>query len=271
MKKILLMLVLFTVYAQAQISVIGDTTELKTTQGSGVVLLLQYYHDANVGGGLFKKIDSTYTENGTIAFDHPYQGSQWARMNLVDQYVRPSTADNEILAWSTDHYAPVTSISTGAITGAAISVTTITAVGTTLIKTGTGGSATDSSVVINGSSGSPRVNLYGTDGDTYSIGVNTSDAALFAGASGGYSFDQPLLLPATVIGEDVFETTAETDTVTISGALTTDTYIISGQYTAGVDQQDILQWEAISGKLVVHRMAAGESALKYSWLRIPTP
>ena len=78
-------------------------------------------------------------------------------------------------------------------------------------------------------------------------------------------------LPSTQIGENVFTTTAETDTVTISGALSTDTYIISAQYTAGVDQQDVLEWEAITGKLVVHRLASGESALKYSWLRIPTP
>lgn len=80
-----------------------------------------------------------------------------------------------------------------------------------------------------------------------------------------------IALPSTVVGENAFTTTAETDTVVISGALATDTYFISGQFTSAIDQQDILQWEAIAGKLVVHRMAAGESALKYSWLRIPTP
>jgi hypothetical protein len=85
------------------------------------------------------------------------------------------------------------------------------------------------------------------------------------------TFAGVIQLPSTQIGENVFTTTAETDTVTISGALSTDTYIISPQYTAGVDQQDVLEWEAITGKLVVHRLAAGESALKYSWLRIPTP
>lgn len=78
-------------------------------------------------------------------------------------------------------------------------------------------------------------------------------------------------LPSTVIGENVFTTTAETDTVLITGALATDTYFVCGQFTSAIDQQDILQWEAISGGLVVHRMASGESALKYSWLRIPTP
>lgn len=85
------------------------------------------------------------------------------------------------------------------------------------------------------------------------------------------TFTGAIQLGNTQVGENVFSTTAETDTVTISGALSTDTYIISGQFTSAIDQQDILQWEAIPGKLVVHRMASGESALKYSWLRIPTP
>jgi hypothetical protein len=70
------------------------------------------------------------------------------------------------------------------------------------------------------------------------------------------------------VGQDVFTTTAETDTVVIPGASTADMYFITGNFTSAIDQQDILQWEALSGKLVVHRMAAGESALKYSWLRI---
>ena len=73
------------------------------------------------------------------------------------------------------------------------------------------------------------------------------------------------------IGEDVFTTTAVTDSVVITGALSTDTYFITGQFTSAIDQQDILQWQAINDTLVVHRMADGESALKYSWLRIPTP
>ena len=73
---------------------------------------------------------------------------------------------------------------------------------------------------------------------------------------------------ATICDTNAFTTTATEDTVTISGALVGDKYIVSGRYTAGVDQQDVLEWEALSGKLVVHRLASGESALKYSWLRI---
>ena len=106
----------------------------------------------------------------------------------------------------------------------------------------------------------PTIGLKGTTtitGNTTITGTLTTTGAV--------------AFPSTVVGENVFATTAETDTVTISGALATDTYFISGQFTSAIDQQDILQWEAIAGKLVVHRMAAGESALKYSWLRIPTP
>lgn len=75
-------------------------------------------------------------------------------------------------------------------------------------------------------------------------------------------------LGSTVVGVDTFTTTGTTDTVTISGAAATDVYLITGRLTAGVDQQDVLQWQALSGKLVVHRLASGESALIYSWLRI---
>lgn len=38
----------------------------------------------------------------------------------------------------------------------------------------------------------PNIALYGADGDAYLIGINTSDAAVFTGAGGGYSFDAGL-------------------------------------------------------------------------------
>ena len=72
------------------------------------------------------------------------------------------------------------------------------------------------------------------------------------------------------IGTDVFTTTAATDTVVISGATVDDIYFITGILTSAIDQQDILQWESLAGKLVVHRMASGESALKYAWVRFKT-
>lgn len=69
----------------------------------------------------------------------------------------------------------------------------------------------------------------------------------------------------SVCDTNAFTTTATTDTVTIAGVVTGSVFIVSGMKTSAVDQQDVLEWEAIAGKLVVHRLAAGESGLKYSW------
>ena len=77
-------------------------------------------------------------------------------------------------------------------------------------------------------------------------------------------------LGALTIGTNVFTTTAAVDTVVITGTTTTDIFIISGKYVAGVDQQDVLQWSCTTDTLFVTRLAAGESAGAYSWLRIKT-
>ena len=176
MRKIILFLLFgASIFAQ-EFKLVGDTTDLKTLVWNRPVLLLQFGGGTfdRTGGGIFQVIDSTYTE-GTHAFDHPWSGKQWVRI----QYL----------------------------------------------------------------------------GDEQ-------------GAFTDLSADELTLTEDLSVGEDVFTTTAETDTVVITGAVATDTYIVCGEYTAGVDQQDVLQWEAILGKLVVHRLASGESALKYSWLRI---
>jgi len=81
MKFILVLLFCATTFAQIQ--VVGDTTSLKLTTGSGVVLLLQYKSDPAAGGGFFKRVDSAYVEDGANAFDHPYSGSQWLRIQQI--------------------------------------------------------------------------------------------------------------------------------------------------------------------------------------------
>lgn len=171
MKRILLLLVLlFTISIRAQtITMVGDTTDLKKYSGSTLVLLLHYGTGSEEGAGLFRRIDSTYVEDGVNAFDYPYDGYQWARVNLL---------------------------------------------------------------------------------------------------SGGRNFNLLYLTDGVSIGTNVFTTTAVADTVIISGATTSDVYFISPKYTAGVDQQDILQWRAKTDTLIVTRMADGESALEYGWLRI---
>lgn len=94
------------------------------------------------------------------------------------------------------------------------------------------------------------------------VNITQGDLSLDAGE---------LLLSSTIVGEGAFTTTAAADTTVITGALATDTYIVSGKYVAGVDQQDVLQWEAKADTLIVHRLASGESAGAYTWLRLPTP
>ncbi len=73
----------------------------------------------------------------------------------------------------------------------------------------------------------------------------------------------------TVAGTNVFSTTDTADTVVIAGTLSTDIFVVSGVYTGGtVDQQDVLQALAKTDTLIVIRLASGESALKYNWIRL---
>lgn len=157
----------FASYAQEMIKVVGDTTDLKVTDGN-LVLLLRYSGSTENGAGLFRRIDSTYAE-GTNAFDYPYSGYQWVRINFL---------------------------------------------------------------------------------------------------SGSNNFNEIKLSDGVSVGIGSFTTTATADTTVISGATSSDVYFISGQYTAGVDQQDVLQWTAKTDTLIVTRMSSGESDLGYSWLRI---
>ena len=73
---------------------------------------------------------------------------------------------------------------------------------------------------------------------------------------------------ATVAGTNIFATTDSADTVVISGTLSSDIFVVSGVFTAGVDQQDVLQVTAKTDTLIVTRMASGESALNYNWIRL---
>lgn len=79
---------------------------------------------------------------------------------------------------------------------------------------------------------------------------------------------QTLNVNATVAGTNVFTTTAAADTVVVSGTLNTDIFVVSGVFTSAIDQQDILQVTAKTDTLIVSRMASGESALKYNWIRL---
>ena len=110
---------------------------------------------------------------------------------------------------------------------------------------------------------------YGEDPNTTADITFQNDEYISNSTDGELNFGALVLnVPATVVGENVFTTTGTVDTVTISGATSSDIYIVSGKYVAGVDQQDVLQWKAETGRLLVYRLASGESAAAYSWLRL---
>lgn len=94
---------------------------------------------------------------------------------------------------------------------------------------------------------------------------SSADGQLDIVSDGTINISGRLVNTASVADTNVFTTTAETDTVTIAGVTTSSIFVVSGMFTSAVDQQDVLQWEAIDGALVVHRLAAGETGLKYSW------
>ncbi len=117
----------------------------------------------------------------------------------------------------------------------------------------------------------PQYNHRGNVTVTGTLGVTGAFAATGnATLSGTLEIDG-----AVTVGEDItagkntFVTTAVTDTVVVAGMLTTDIVVVSGEFTSAVDQQDVLQVEVLAGYFVVHRLASGESALGYFWIRFP--
>ena len=78
-------------YAQQRIPVYGDTTDLKKSTESGIVLLLEYGKGNHTGGGFFMRLDSTYSE-GTYAFDCSNMPTyQWVRIGYPSSYFLAST------------------------------------------------------------------------------------------------------------------------------------------------------------------------------------
>ena len=68
-------------------------------------------------------------------------------------------------------------------------------------------------------------------------------------------------------GTNAFTTTAETDTVIISGASVNDFYTITLTGTAAPSANDAIRLEVIATGFVLHRSAAGTSGLTYFWER----
>ncbi len=74
--------------------------------------------------------------------------------------------------------------------------------------------------------------------------------------------------PVAVCDTNAFSGTGTADTVTVSGSLVTDKYIITMRGTS-LDAQDTqFIVSPLNGSFIVTRPANGASGLKYTWLRI---
>ena len=115
-----LLFILFAFVSLAQTHVVGDTTDLKNYPGSNAVLLERFGGGDLTGGGLFIRIDSTYSE-GKDAFDYSTaEGLQWARIQyptFAELYI--STNDTITLTNDSTYYT-INGFSSGNIVGLAV-------------------------------------------------------------------------------------------------------------------------------------------------------
>jgi len=82
----------------------------------------------------------------------------------------------------------------------------------------------DSAAVLIEASDEPSINLYATDGDAWSVAINTSDQFVVTGASGGYDFQGGTVITDSLIYQTLVE--ADTgETVTVSAAESGKVYV----------------------------------------------
>ena len=176
MKTLFLILVvgfLATSFAQ-DIPIIGDTTDLKSHTRKQVVILTHFGGGDETGGGLFRRIDSTYAE-GTNAFDYEgLDGLQWARIGMIE----PSPSFNNDV--TIDGSASGLDMQ-GAYTSAAIDLTDVVlnhsgSSGPVMIRAGTYGSPVSSSDPHQ----SGMIRLYGSNDAATDDGTGFYDRGLFA-------------------------------------------------------------------------------------------
>ena len=153
-----------------------------------------------------------------------------------------TTTTNLVFSTSPVLVTPTLGVASGtslALGGATLGSNVFSARGTWQFGTGTGSSATDSSIVWSSNSGSPLQTFYGTDGDAFSIGINTSDEALFTGASGGYSFDGAITSTSNTSTWDSLTVRKEASTLADSlGVITLATGVAGwGEVMAGDNQE----------------------------------
>ena len=168
-----------------------DTTTLKASEETGIVLLEQFGGTTwdVTGGGLFHFADSSIAE-GTHGFDHPYTGKQWQRIQYVggeEQDFNEATIGTLTADVKIDGTASGLDMQ-GAYTSAAIDLTDVTlnhggSSGPVMIRAGTYGSPVTSSDA--GQSG--MIRLYG------------SNSSITDGESSGY-YDRGIFVNNQITG-----------------------------------------------------------------------
>ena len=151
----LLFVLLFSIQPYAQdIPIIGDTTDLKNHSVKQIVILQHFGGGDETGGGLFRRIDSTYSE-GTHAFDYAaWQGKQWVRMQYMGDEMG---AFSDLSAVGTIDIDAVGTVSDHVIDFSNVTINHSGSSGPVMIRAGTYGSPVTSSDA--GQSG--MIRLYG--------------------------------------------------------------------------------------------------------------
>lgn len=127
--------------------------------------------------------------------------------------------------------------------------------------------STDSSWVASIIGGEPTVTFNGSNGAAYTQSIiNATDQAVFAGASGGYDYDAPIILSNGITaGAAAFCTNAVKDTVAIASALSTDIYTFD--WTSDPGSPGAHWYEAYAGGVYFYTDAATTGNPAYTWTR----
>lgn len=174
MKKLILLAVivwLLPVYAQ-DIPIIGDTTDLKNHTQKQIVILSHFGGGDETGGGLFRRIDSTYAE-GTNAFNYAaLDGLQWVRMQYMGD---EQGAFTDLSAIGTVDIAPVGAHTDHVIDFSDVVLDYSGSSGPVMIRAGTYGSPVSSSDPHQ----SGMIRLYGSNDAATDDGTGFYDRGLF--------------------------------------------------------------------------------------------
>lgn len=234
--------------------------------GSFIIKSLATLSPANADSGHVD--DNDHMEIIFQAPDDSATITDWVKLIATVTDVSDESEDSKI---EIKTFAAGSQVTPLTLTGANATIAgTVQSTGGAVFLTGTGGSATDSSMVFSGSSGTPVLSFYGTDGDAYAVSINTDDEMVLSGMSALY-------VPSSIAGIDSFWLELTTDTINIAGVAPGDVFTFSEycpDYDAAIDTVTF-SYKCESGRVLVTRATAGDvsapsykSVGKYAYIRM---